>query len=128
MIIAARVLDLPDPVTPVTSMPRSAVAIRSMAAGKAQLRCRRHRRRNHAHHDETRPLPQDVHAKATDAGRAPRAIVVQQRVDLGLHLLIGDQAQGNRARLVWRQRLLGHRHELAIDPRPKHVARLDVQV
>ena len=38
------------------------------------------------------------------------------------------EVQRDRARLVRRQRLLGERDELAVNPRAKHVAGLDVQV
>ena len=94
-----------------------------------QLRDRRHLEGDHPHHDhEARTLPQDVHAEAADAGGPSGAVVVEQRVDPLLHLLVGDEAHRDGPRLLRRERLLRHRHEFPVDAGTKDVAGLDVQV
>ena len=65
---------------------------------------------------------------AADAARRPRAVVVRERVDARLVVLVRHEVHGDRARLLRRERLLRQRHELAVDARAEHVARLDVQV
>ena len=96
---------------------------------QVQLLQRRDLERDHPQHDhEARALLQDVGAKAPDADRAPRAVVVPDLVDPRPIGLVRDDAQRDRLGLVRRQRLLRQRTELAIDPRPEDVPRLDVDV
>src|SRR6185503_19732612 len=90
---------------------------------------RRNLPRNDAHDDRKRSaLLHHVHAEASDAGGGPRAIVVEQFVDARLVVLVGHEVQRDRARLFRRERLLGERHEIAVNARAKDVAGLDVQV
>ena len=128
--IAASVLDFPEPVTPVTStMPRSASASFVITGGSCSDSTVGTCERNHAHHDhEARPLPQDVDAEAPDAGGAPRAVVVEDLVDPLPDLLVVNQPERDRLRLLRSQRLLRERDEAAIDTCAKDVAGLDVEV
>ena len=97
--------------------------------GQVQRIERRDVERDDAQHDhERRALPQDVHPEAADAGHTPRAVVVAQPVQPRPVLLVGDQVLGDRPRLLGREALLREGHQLAVHPRPEHVASLDVQV
>jgi hypothetical protein len=97
--IAASVVDLPEPVTPVTStMPRSALAIAASAGRQPELFERRDVDRHQAHDDRERaPLPHDVHAEPPEPRRRPRAVVVRQVVDARAVGLGGSSPTRSRA-------------------------------
>ena len=48
--------------------------------------------------------------------------------ELGDVVLVGHEVQRDRARLLGRQRLLGEGDELAVNARPEHITRLDVEI
>ena len=128
--MAATVELFPLPLTPVTSMsPRSDSASCSSASGRRsdssvgtvngitrmtimnEERCRSTLTRN-------RPTP----------GHPPGAVEVPQPVDPGAVLVAADELEGDGPRLIGGQPLLGEGHQLAVDPGPENIARLDVQV
>src|SRR5262249_25260377 len=67
-------------------------------------------------------------AEPAHARHAPRTIEVPEPIDLRPILLAADELECDGAGLVWREALLGERHQLAVDAGAKDVSGLDVKV
>src|SRR5690606_3861206 len=70
---------------------------------------------------------EQIDAEPSEPGRAPGAVVIAQLVD-AVPVPLRDQPQCELPGLLGRELLARDRDHLALDPRPRELGRLDVDV
>ena len=96
---------------------------------KAELLQGRDGEWDHSHHDHERgTLPEEIDPEPAHAGKAPGTVIVGELVEAGAIGVGRHQLDRHGPGLVGRKALLGERHQLAIDPGPEQIPRLDVEI